>query len=73
MPREHDDGVEIDLDDPVRKTTPLAILIKANGEEFWLPRSQVHEENSVQGEDIEEGEEGPIIVTTWWAEKEGFA
>ncbi len=70
---EADEGVEIDLDEPVRKTTEMAILVKADGGEHWLPRSQVHPESSVQGEDIEEGEEGPITVTTWWATKEGLA
>ncbi len=73
MAKVADEGVELDLDEPVRKTTAMAVLIKADGDEHWLPRSQVHKDSSVAGEDIEEGEEGPIIVTTWWAEKTGFA
>ena len=71
--QEDDEGVEIDLDGPVKKTTGMAVLITVDKRDIWLPRSQVHDENTTPADEIEEGEEGPVLVTTWWAEKEGFA
>jgi hypothetical protein len=53
----------------VRRETAKAILIErlANGEEYWLPRSQIR-----SSEVHHRGERGRIEVTHWWAERAGL-
>lgn len=66
------EGVELELDEPIVKTTDMAILISVGGVEHWLPRSQVHADNETDAELIEEGDHDNILVRTWWAEKVGL-
>lgn len=57
----------------VIRTTEGAVLVQVEGEEIWIPRSILHAEESEIDEDSEEGDEGTVVVKTWWAEKEGWA
>ncbi len=36
----------------------------------WIPKSQVHDDSEVY--DGDDGGEGTLIVTTWWAKKQGW-
>lgn len=62
-----DDGVEID-DVEVKVETDKALLVDIDGDEYWLPKSQILEDSEVQGKD----DVGTLLVTRWWAEKEGL-
>jgi hypothetical protein len=53
----------------VEKETEMALLVEIEGDKYWVPKSQVHEDSEVHGE----GDEGILITTRWWAEKEGLA
>jgi len=53
------------------KQTSQAILVTApvfGKKEVWVPQSQVHEDSEV----YEEGGEGTLVVSNWFAEKEGW-
>lgn len=67
--REEDDGVEITIE-VITQETAKAILCEVDGENVWIPKSQI-----LEGEDdIEPGAENVrITVATWLAEKEGWA
>jgi hypothetical protein len=53
----------------VEKETEMALLVEIEGDKYWVPKSQVHKDSEVN----EEGDEGTLITTRWWAEKEGLA
>lgn len=54
----------------VKRATDLALLVELDtGDEPWIPKSQIHDDSEV----YEEGHEGDVVVTTWWAEKNGLA
>ncbi|MFA4971166.1 MAG: hypothetical protein WC683_01040 [bacterium] len=49
-----------------------AILVESaedpiNGS-VWVPQSQVHEDSEV----YQEGDEGTLVVSEWWAEQQGW-
>jgi hypothetical protein len=48
--------------------TAKAILVRCGDEQAWIPKSQVHEDSEVYAKDTN----GKLIVTLWWAEKEGL-
>ena len=53
------------------KTSDKAILVELDndpGSQHWIPQSQVDEDSEV----YDRGHEGDVIVTTWWAKKNGF-
>jgi hypothetical protein len=52
--------------------TPKALRVELDGEERWIPKSQIHDDSEVYGAD-EDNSEGELIVKRWWAEKEGLA
>lgn len=45
--------------------TDNAVLILIDNEEKWIPKSQLEDWP-------DKGEEGEIIITKWWGEKEGI-
>ena len=45
--------------------TKKALLVTINGEEHWMPKSQIHEDSEVSGKD----DEGKLTVTVWIAEQ----
>ena len=55
----------------VKKETEKAILVEIEGDEYWVPKSQLSEDSEVYERD--EGNEGTLIVTRWWATQEGLA
>ncbi len=51
------------------KATTKALLCRVedrDDEEIWIPLSQIHGDSEVWGED----DEGELIISEWWAEKE---
>ena len=48
--------------------TDLALLCIIEGEEVWVPHSQIDDDSEV----FEKGTSGDLIVTRWWAEKKGL-
>jgi hypothetical protein len=52
----------------VRKETEAALLVVIDGDDYWIPKSQLHEESEVKGE----GDEGQLAITRWIAEQKGL-
>lgn len=50
------------------KDTGKALLVKFADRQLWIPQSQIHEDSEV----FAEGDEGKLVVTAWFAEKEGL-
>ena len=50
------------------RATTEALLVDVDGEEIWIPQSQIHEDSEVYEEDTE----GGLIISAWIAEKKGL-
>lgn len=50
------------------KESTDAILVVIEGDEYWIPKSQILGDSEVQGE----GDDGELIVTQWIAEQKGL-
>ena len=52
------------------KETAKAIRVELDdlGDKIWIPQSQVHENSEVW----KDGQEGEVIVSDWFAKKEGL-
>jgi hypothetical protein len=48
--------------------TDNAILVEIEGEEHWIPKSQIDDASEVYGR----GHEGTLIVTEWIATQKGL-
>jgi hypothetical protein len=47
-----------------------AVLVELDtGETLWIPKSVIHDDSEVYGED----HEGDVVVARWWAEQEDLA
>ncbi len=56
------------IDDVVCKhATEKAILVEIDGDEHWIPQSQVDEDSGVW----KNGDEGTLVISDWIAEKLG--
>lgn len=51
-----------------KRETDLAILCEIDGDEIWIPKSQIAAESDVQGVH----DDGTLIVTRWIAEEKGL-
>lgn len=45
-----------------------AILCEIDGEEVWIPQSQIDEDSEVW----ESGQEGTLVITAWLAKQKGL-
>jgi len=55
----------------VVKETDFALLVSLDaddGREYWVPKSQIHDDSEV----FKEGQVGDIIVSSWYAEQKGW-
>lgn len=52
----------------VLKATPAALLCRIQGDQFWVPQSQVHDDSEV----YQEGDKGALVCSEWIAESKGF-
>lgn len=50
------------------KATSQALLCAIDNKEIWVPQSQIDDDSEV----YDEGHEGTLIVSEWWATKEGL-
>ena len=49
--------------------TDKAVLCELDdGGQHWVPQSQIHEDSEVW----KRGDTGTLVVTQWWAEKQGL-
>jgi hypothetical protein len=51
-----------------KHATDKAILVEIDGEEVWVPQSQVDEDSEV----YQKGDEGTLIVSEWFAKQRGW-
>lgn len=62
----------VDLEvERVKRVSDKALLCEIDGEEYWVPKSQIVDGGAVTAES-EEGAEGDIVVTAWWAHERGL-
>lgn len=54
---------------PKRETAKALLVLTAELDEMWIPKSVIHADSSVWKTGQTEGE---LIVKTWWAEKQGL-
>lgn len=48
--------------------TSKAICVEIDGEEYWIPQSQVHEDSEVYNH----GDQGTLVISEWIAKQKGF-
>jgi len=53
----------------VNKETDKALLCEIEGEEMWIPKSQIQDDSEV----FAEGDEGDLIISEWIAKEKGLA
>jgi hypothetical protein len=61
-----DEQFEVDVDD-VKAATNKALLCVVDGDEEWIPRSQI-----LDGDIEEVGDSGSMIITAWLAREKGW-
>lgn len=65
----NDRGESVDVEvEEVVKTTAKAILVLVEGEEYWIPRSQIEGDFAT----AKEGDSGTMIIPQWLADQEGL-
>jgi len=67
MPNERFEPVSFEVDEVV-KETEAAFLCSIEGEELWIPKSQLKDGS----DELEEGGSGTIVIPTWLAEEKGL-
>lgn len=48
--------------------TDNALLVDIEGDEYWIPKSQIHDDSEVW----KKGQEGDLVIHYWYARKLGF-
>lgn len=48
----------------------LRVQLESEDEPRWIPKSQIHDDSEVY--DLDKNATGDIVVTRWFAEKEGL-
>jgi len=61
-------ALEVEL---VKRVAGKALLVVIDGVDHWLPLSQIMAGGTLDA-DAEEGAEGDILVTAWWAKSRGL-
>jgi len=50
-----------------------AMLVDVEGEEMWIPYSQIDDDSELyKGKDCPEGTEGTLVISDWLAEQRGL-
>ncbi len=62
-----EDGVVVGIATVV-KDSDKAVLVRLEDGEVWVPKSQIHDDSEVWKSD----QTGTLIVTRWFAEKQGW-
>lgn len=50
------------------RETDAAILVRVDGEQHWIPKSNISDDSEV----YKNGDEGGVVITQWLAEQKGF-
>lgn len=65
------DGVNLGQAQAISGTEKaLRVLLESEDEPRWIPRSQIHDDSEVY--DDKNNTTGDLVVTRWFAEKEGL-
>jgi hypothetical protein len=67
--RSDDETVTIDV--VVKRVSERAVLVETDGEDIWIPKSQIDADASEVK--LEKGEAGVLTITKWIAEQKGLA
>lgn len=60
---------DVRIEDVVCKhATQKALLVEVDGDEVWVPQSQITDDSEVW----KEGDTGTLVVTEWIAEQKGW-
>lgn len=49
--------------------TDAAILVEIEGEDYWIPKSQIHDDSEVYKRDTS----GTLVISEWIATEKGLA
>jgi hypothetical protein len=61
--------MKVTIDDVICKAeTDRAILVEIEGDDFWIPQSQVDDDSEVW----RKGDEGTLVITEWIAKQKGI-
>ena len=61
-------GVQVTV---LRKTDAALLVEDENGEEVWIPLSQIHDDSEIWDES-KAGEQGKLVIPEWLATKKGW-
>jgi len=53
------------------RATDRALLVNYEGEEIWIPKSQVDDDSEIYSH-RQVGEKGTLVIPYWLAEEKGF-
>ena len=51
-----------------KRETEAALLCEIDGEDHWIPKSQIDEDSEVYAE----GHQGSLVITQWIADQKGI-
>lgn len=68
--RDRDPGYSLGIQ-TVKRLTEKAFLFEIDGEDVWIPKSQIHENSEIQ-EHALVTEEGELVITEWLAVQKNF-
>jgi hypothetical protein len=69
MARDSEDFEPIEIDGVTAiHETEQALLVEYEGDEFWLPKSQIHDDSEV----YERETKGKLVIPRWLAIEKGF-
>ena len=64
--------MSFDIHVTLKAKTANAILVEdPDGEEVWIPNSQIDDDSEIWGES-DKGEEGKLVISEWLATKKGW-
>ena len=61
-------GIQVTIS---RKTDAALLVEDENGEEVWIPLSQIHDDSEIWDES-KVGEAGKLVIPEWLATKKGW-
>ena len=56
----------------IRGATDKALLVEYEGEEFWIPKSQIDDDSEIYSS-RQLGKTGTLVLPYWLAEEKGLA
>jgi hypothetical protein len=71
MARRKSDETFVDLEAEVKYMSGKAMLVDIDGEDYWIPYSQIAGHSQLDN-CSEKGDEGVLVIAEWLAEKKGL-